>query len=77
MADFRMVMGKFIDNAVARGEIERLPIEVYWSIAFAPLYNLFNFHVLQRSLGGKPFALTEKVIWQTFDLVIKALRKGH
>ena len=75
MADFRKVMGRFIDNAVARNEMEQLPIEIYWSVAFAPLYNLLNFHVQKRSLGGKPFVLTDKTIWQTFDLVVKGLRK--
>ncbi len=39
-ADFREVMGKFMKNAVANGEINAMPLEVYWSVAFAPLYSL-------------------------------------
>ncbi len=72
---FKDTMGKFMKNAIDRGEIDAMPLEVYWSIAFAPLYNLIRFHNEGRSVGGKPFVLTEKVMWQTFDLVIKALKK--
>lgn len=68
-------MGRFMTNAMERGEIDPLPIEVYWSVAFAPLYNLIRFHVEGRSLAGKPFQLTDELMWQTFDLVLKALKK--
>jgi AcrR family transcriptional regulator len=73
--DFRDVMGRFMKNAVARGEIDQLPLEVFWSMAFAPLYTLVNFHSQGKSLGFKPFMLTDKVLWQTFELVMKALKK--
>jgi AcrR family transcriptional regulator len=73
--EFKRVMGRFMKNAVARGEIEPLPLEVYWSVAFAPLYNLITFHYRGESMAKKPFRLTDKILWQTFDLVIKALKK--
>jgi AcrR family transcriptional regulator len=73
--EFKRVMGMFMKNAVERGEIEPLPLEVYWSVAFAPLYNLITFHYRGESIAKKPFRLTDKVLWQTFDLVIKALKK--
>jgi len=72
---FRDAMGRFMTNSMERGEIDPLPIEVYWSVAFAPLYNLIRFHVEGRSLAGKPFQLTDELMWQTFDLVLKALKK--
>jgi hypothetical protein len=62
-------------NAVERGEIDPLPLEVYWSMAFAPLYNLITFHYRGESIAKKPFRLSEKILWQTFALVIKALKK--
>ncbi len=62
-------------NAVVRGEINPMPVEVYWSVAFAPLYNLIRFHNEGHSLAGKPFELTDTVLWATFDLVLKALTK--
>jgi AcrR family transcriptional regulator len=73
--EFKRVMGRFMKNAVERGEIEPLPLEVYWSVAFAPLYNLITFHYRGESMAKKPFRLTDKILWQTFDLVIKALKK--
>jgi TetR/AcrR family transcriptional regulator, multidrug resistance operon repressor len=75
IGDFQHVMSKFMKNAVANGEVKRLPLEVFWSIAFAPLYTLVTFHQHGRSIGGKPFVLNDKILWQTFDLVIKGLKK--
>ncbi len=70
---FKTVMGKFMDNAVKRGELMELPFEVYWSVAFAPLYTLIRFHNEGRSVGGHAFTLRNRLLWQTFDLVVKAL----
>lgn len=75
MADFKAIMGKFMHNVIERGEIDAMPFEVYWSIAFAPLYNLVRFHNEGKSLDGRPFKMTDEVLWKTFDLVVKALKK--
>lgn len=72
---FRSKLGKFMRNAIERGEIDELPMEVYWSVAFAPLYNLLRFHNEKRSIGGHPFTFSEKIMWHTFSLVVKALKK--
>lgn len=74
--DFKTAMGRFIHNAVSRGEIAEMTLEVYWSVAFAPLYSLLRFHNEGRSIGGKKFKIDEEVMWKTFDLVIKALYTG-
>jgi len=71
--DFKEIMGKFTMNAIERGELNKMPLEVYWSLAFAPLYALLRFNYEGYSIGGKPFVISEKVLWQTFDLVVKAL----
>ncbi len=73
--DFKTSMGKFMRNAIERGEIDPLPLEVYWSVAFAPMYNLVRFHNEGKSIGGKSFTLTDDLLWQTFNLVLKALKK--
>lgn len=73
---FKEAMGRFINNAVSRGEMEEMPLEVYWSVAFAPLYSLLRFHNEGRSIGGKKFKINEELMWNTFDLVIKALYIG-
>ncbi|WP_316812087.1 TetR/AcrR family transcriptional regulator [Pedobacter heparinus] len=73
--NFKEPLGKFMHNSIERGEIDQMPFETYWSIAFAPLYNLIRFHNEGQSLGGKPFVLTDEILWKTFELVIKALKK--
>jgi AcrR family transcriptional regulator len=71
---FRKIMGEFISNAVAKKELAPLPFEVYWSIAYAPLYQLVKYHLQGKNHLNEPFSLTDKVIQQTLDLVLKALK---
>lgn len=71
--DFREAMSRFLTKAIDNGEMMPLRLEVYWSIAFAPLYNLLRFHQEGRSIGGHRFEFNDEILWQTFDLVIKAL----
>ncbi len=70
---FKETMSAFVHNAIKRNELVKVQLEVYWSIAFAPMYNLVKFHLEGRSIGGKKFTLTEKVMMETLALVIKAL----
>ena len=72
--EFRQVMGSFVINAVERGEIRVMPKEVYWSVAYGPLYSLLRFHQEGKSMVGHPFVLDEAIVWQTFDLIIKAFK---
>lgn len=71
---FKEKMKAFVKNAVKNGELKVMPVEVYWSMAFAPLNNLIRFHIEGRSMGNMPFTFSENLMWQTFDLVMKALR---
>lgn len=71
--DFKISMGMFVKNAIRRGELTPVPIEVFWSIAYAPLYNLIRFHHEGRSIGGQPFKISNDIIEQTLNLSIKAL----
>jgi AcrR family transcriptional regulator len=71
---FIETMRTFVRGAIARGELVRVPVEVYWSVAFAPLYALVKFHMHGRGLGGTPhFVLDHKLTNQTLELVLKAL----
>ena len=72
---YKDMVTRFVQNAISRREIDDLPIEVYWAIAFAPLYTLINFHHKGQSPTGGPFKMNDKLLWQTFDLVVKALKK--
>jgi TetR/AcrR family transcriptional regulator, multidrug resistance operon repressor len=72
-AQFGKIMGEFVHNAIRNKQLVDVPVEVYWSTAFAPLQNLIRFHHEGKSFGAAKFKLTDKLIWQTFDLVVKAL----
>ena len=72
--DFIEAMRTFCRGAIQRGELVRVPVEVYWSVAFAPLYQLLKFHLHGRGLPGTSrFSLDEKLMDQTLDLVVRAL----
>ncbi|SDE05686.1 transcriptional regulator, TetR family [Mucilaginibacter pineti] len=75
MSTFKVIMGKFMHNVIERGEIEAMPFEAYWSVAFAPLYNLLRFDKEGKSMGGMPFKMTDEILWKTFNMVVKALKK--
>lgn len=74
VSEFKEKMTLFGKNAIDRGELNPMPIEVFWSVAFAPLYNLLRFHSDGKSISGNHFVLNEEIMWQTFDLVLKALK---
>jgi len=68
-------MTRFVHTAISRNELIPLPIEIYWSVAFAPLYQLVKFHISGTSMPGRPpFILDEVQIDQTLSLVLKALK---
>jgi AcrR family transcriptional regulator len=71
---FGEVLGKFMHNAINRGEVSPLPFEVYWSIAFAPLYQLIKFHTQGESPGNDVFVISDELVNQTLQLVLKALK---
>lgn len=73
--DFMETMRAFVRGAIARGELVRMPVEVYWSVAFAPLYQLLKFHKHGKGMPGTgKFVLDEKTMMMTLDLVLKALK---
>ncbi|RBL88080.1 TetR/AcrR family transcriptional regulator [Chitinophaga flava] len=67
-------MRRFVENALARKEMKSMPIEVWWSLAFGPLYSLLRYHHQGSFIAGKPFSLNEEILWQTFDSVLKSLK---
>jgi AcrR family transcriptional regulator len=73
---FLKAMGEFVHNAINRKELVKLPLEVYWSIAFAPLYQLVKMHMSGRGMGpgAEKFVLDDKIMNQTLKLVLKALK---
>lgn len=74
LSEFKDIMSQFFNNAVARNELIPLPIEVFWSVAYGPLYSLLRFHREGKSMGGRPFVFSNDIMDETFELVIKALK---
>ena len=76
MKDFKNAMSAFLQNAQKNNElIDKLTPEIFFTIAFAPLHNLFRFDYTGKGIGNTPFKLTDKIIWRTFELVMRSLKK--
>lgn len=73
-ADFRAIMNQFIDNALRNKELIPMTFEAFWCVAYGPLYTLLNMHAEGKSMGGKPFVLTEKIMKEAFQATVKALK---
>lgn len=69
-------MRAFVRGAMERGEIARLPVEVFWSIAFAPLYQLIRFHRSGFCLPGHRASAVFQLDDATVDLAISHVLKA-
>ncbi|NML20868.1 TetR/AcrR family transcriptional regulator [Pseudoflavitalea sp. G-6-1-2] len=70
---FTTTMAQFYEKAIENNELIRFPLEVYWSLAYAPLFQLLKFHRQKKSITGKKFVLTEKQFNQAFSRVLLSL----
>jgi TetR/AcrR family transcriptional regulator, multidrug resistance operon repressor len=74
LIDFKIIMGNFFKNAIERKElIPTISKEVFWSMAYGPLYSLLRFERDGKNFGGGVFKLNKKTTDEAFELVIKAL----
>ena len=73
LTDFKTTMKTFFNNAVEKKELIPVSKEVFWSIAYGPLYSLLHFERDGKNFGGGPFKLNNKITKEAFELVIKAL----
>lgn len=65
----------FVGNAIRRKQLIKAPVEVFWAVAFAPLYQLVKFHMHGKGFpGDRPFVLDDKTMQFTLDLVLKVLK---
>lgn len=71
--EFKQVMGTFIKNAWDRKELSCVPFEAFWSVAYAPLYQLMKYHSQGKNHLNEDFELNDQIMAQTLALVIKAL----
>jgi len=75
--EFKQAMEQFVRNAIRRRELVKVPLEVFWAVAYAPLYQLVKFHLDGTSLAGKKFRFSKKLMDEALRLVIKGLRPGE
>jgi AcrR family transcriptional regulator len=73
-SDFRAIMNQFVDNGLKNKELIPMTFEVFWAVAYGPLYTLLNFHRDGKSMGGKPFVLDKELMREAFRATIKALK---
>ena len=70
---FTQTMEKFYNRAIKNKQLIKFPLEVYWSLAYAPFFQLLKFHRQQKSVTGKKYVLTQKQINQVFSRVLLSL----
>lgn len=70
---FKEQLENFTKNAIRNNELIELPLDVFWSVAYGPLYTMLNFQREGKALGGRPFTLTQDKIKTAFEMVLKAL----
>jgi AcrR family transcriptional regulator len=71
---FKPVMMEFVHNAIKNKELSPMPFEVYWSIAYGPLYTMVKFYLEGSPRGGYEFTFSKKMMYEALELVLKALR---
>lgn len=71
---FKRPLQEFASNIIRRGDIVSLPFEVYWSVAFAPLYQMLRFKLYPNLHLEKQPAITEQKLLQALEFVVKALQ---
>lgn len=71
---FRKAMQAFVENAVKKGELPKLPVEVFWALAYGPFYTLVKFHLDQSNMAGRQFQLNDALLKETFERVMTSLQ---
>jgi len=71
---YRELRRAFYRQVRERGELADLPVEVYWAVAFAPLYQLVRFALEGSRHLPADFQHMEQKLDQTLEIVVAALR---
>jgi TetR/AcrR family transcriptional repressor of multidrug resistance operon len=74
LKEFKSTMEKFTRNAIKNKELKPVPVDVFWSVAYGPLYTLLRFHEEGKSIGGRKFKFSKKIMHEALALIIRALR---
>lgn len=71
---FSAIMAQFVHRAIDNKELALLPIEVFWSLAFAPLYQLVKYHINGKGVKRQPFSLDDQSLEVALSAVLKGLK---
>jgi len=76
---FRETMRRFAMNAIARKEMRPMSPELFWSLAYAPLYQLIRFSQEEGRFfrvvhGGGKFTLTDAILESALQGALRAVR---
>lgn len=63
----------FYRHAIATHQIANLPIEIYWPIAFAPLYQLIRLHLSHGKYPQPDLVITETTLTTVLERITSAL----
>lgn len=75
--EFGAVMVPFLEKAVRDKQLKPLPMEVFWGIAFGPLYILIPFHQTRMGFGKKPFEISDEIFDQCIDSILLSLKPNE
>jgi AcrR family transcriptional regulator len=70
---FTQTLEQFYKRAIKNKQLINFPLEVFWSLAYAPLFQLLKFHRQKKSLTGKKFVLSGATLNQAFSRVLLSL----
>lgn len=72
---FKESMGRFVKNAVEKGEMKKIDPELFWCMAYGSFYSLLKFHFQQKSMMNRHYKLTDENLKQLLDMVVAGLKR--
>ena len=67
-------LGAFMTRAAAAGEVAPMPFELYWAVAFAPLYQLLRFDQQPQAGYSGQFVVSDTLLEQALRMVVQAVK---
>ena len=72
--EIRDTMCRFVQNAVKRGEMAKMDMEIFWCMAYGSFYSLVKFHLQCHIIMDRPFVVTDAKLRNMLEMVLNALR---
>lgn len=72
--EFRNSMSRFVHNAIKRGEMADMDMELFWCLAYGSFYSLLKFHLHCKQIMDRPYTVTDKKLKRMLSMVMNGLR---